>query len=361
VEKGEGHDFDLLVKLDAANTLRRHIETRIFKSLPPEVMDKVELILGDEAGPHDTFRPLFDLALVPSTNIGKVEMVKSDEIRSSEQLNEQSGITVKNVVDQKQSNEGNNLPEDKKPEDKVEDKTIKAIGAPGMVGTSTGPNDGGKTGTSVTGPRIASARQKVKDIEASLEEARKDADAAEKEPPKDEKKEVPAAVADKKPEDKYPVAEEKKKEVGEKKPYPAEDEDEKKLLELSDDLFAKGKLPEGLRSWREERKRKADPVELRLSNIEATMAQIAKSIETLTAINKAEPTTDDLVGKVAEETVKRLKEGSKIVNKSDKTQTVSPEGKVEATMPKSLAEMHDMPWDKVHGISDERARALGGQ
>jgi hypothetical protein len=252
-------------------------------------------------------------------------------------------------------------------------ETAKAIGPEGITGTGTGPNTGGATGTTVTGPRIAAARAKVKEAETALASAKKEADEAETaEKPKDEKPKTDikdeAGSKDKvgSKDGCYPPADEKGKKdagAGEKKPYPPEEEDEdtKKLLEICDALELKGKLPPALAEWqRTHRKKGAEEDEKRMRKMEADIAAIAKAVDGLVTLQKAESSTDDLVGKVASKVVETLQAKSPVIKKSASAPgAINPDGNATATaLPTTLAGYKDIPWSKLHEANDERARAL---
>lgn len=63
-EKGVGEDLDLIVRLPPGHDLARHIDTRLRKLFSEEDRRKLHIVFGDEQGPHDTFIPLYDLALI---------------------------------------------------------------------------------------------------------------------------------------------------------------------------------------------------------------------------------------------------------------------------------------------------------
>jgi len=400
VEKQEGHDFDLLVRMDVDNPIRRHIETRILKSLPAELWDKVEFIFGDEGGPHDTFRPLYHLALVPAQST-RVEMAKSDSgIPSSEQLtehlSEKSDSRLKNI-------EGRESSEDMKMSEEN-----KAIGAPGLVGTGTGPQTGGATGTTREGPELATLRAKVKEMEAAMtavkEAAAKvcppDEKEAAKKPPYPEEKEAAAKkpYPEEKEGAKKPYPEEKEgaakkpypeeKEAGDKKgkypeadeekakkkyPYPEEkeaSEDDPEVFEALEGLEAKGKLPEGLRRWMEERRKKtkkASDSDERIAGLEAKVEKIDKTLGNIESllkgkepeVKKSEGLSEEDRHKIAVETAEILKSGSPTVKKSAATGDIGPESGAEK--PTTLADIHGKSWKEIDEIANrQRVRALQG-
>jgi hypothetical protein len=79
VEKGAGKDLDILVRDSAESPLRRHIETRLLKSLP-ELANSIHFIWGDVQGPHDTHMPLYDLVLLRRTpKVISMVVSKEDE------------------------------------------------------------------------------------------------------------------------------------------------------------------------------------------------------------------------------------------------------------------------------------------
>ena len=68
-EKGAGNDIDFLIRMsEPSDYIKRAVETRIRKMLPENIEDYIPLhfVWGDEAGAHDTYIPLFDLALMLS-------------------------------------------------------------------------------------------------------------------------------------------------------------------------------------------------------------------------------------------------------------------------------------------------------
>jgi len=80
-ERGSGNDIDLLIRMSKPNDyLRRAIETRIRKMFPENIDEicPIHFVWGDEAGAHDTYIPLYDLALV-RTEKKKVDMSKRIE------------------------------------------------------------------------------------------------------------------------------------------------------------------------------------------------------------------------------------------------------------------------------------------
>jgi HK97 family phage prohead protease len=379
VEKGEGHDFDLLVKMDSENPLRRHVETRLLKALPPELWSQVEFVFGDEGGPHDTYRPLYDLALVPVENMNKVDMSKTDTASSTASetapTTASPSITVKSV-------EKRNSAEDEKMS-----KVEKTIGTPELTGTGTGPATGGASGTSTEGPDISRLRAKVKEAEAELEAALKAAPTPPPEPakikeagktkPEEEKAETKKPYPDEKegaekPDEddddqekakktKYPYPDEK--EAGGKYPKPDdekeaakktkgkdEEEEEEAEAELEESasvaevmavlapLEAKGKIPPGLKRWMEEH-RKSDPrVEALNKKVDGLSTKMDELLKELKVV-KAE---------AAQGAVELLKSQSTTVRKSVATPSVSPEG--EAGKPTTLADIHKLPWAQIDEI-----------
>jgi len=369
-EKGEGHDFDLLVKMDVDNPLRRHIETRILKALPPELWDKCEFVFGDEGGPHDTYRPLFDLALIPVDNFSRVEMAKSETSSpSTEQSAEQSSRTLKNIEERKSTVE--------KPMSAEVEKTI---GTPGLVGTATGPQTGGATGTSKEGEQIASLQARVKKLEDQL--AAKEA--AEKKPEEEEKGKkdkypYPAEkeAGEKKPP--YPPEKEagkkppypEEKEAGDKKKYPYPEEKEASEGEVDPEVFAalegletKGKLPEGLRRWMEERRKKTKKgdEDTRISAVEAELKKTNEKLDTLlSAVSKSDKgLSEDDVKKVAQQTAEILKSASPTIKKSAATPSVTPEGTSEEKKT-TLQDLHNMSWKDIEDIEAKRRASLLGR
>lgn len=359
VEKGEGHDFDLLIKMDPDNPIRRHIETRLFKAVPPDLWDKLEFIYGDEGGPHDTFRPLFDLALVPSGSLARVEMAKADS--TSDPSSGQSSGTLKNIVGVEPSEDHKMDPTEKK-----------AVGTPELTGTSTGPQSGGVSGTSTEGPEIARLRAKVKEAEAALKAETEKKPIAElkpeeKKPPFPEK-EAECKPEEKNPEDKeagkkYPLPEEKEGEDKTKKPYPPEAEEDEKaasddmdpeLFKILLDYEAKGKVPEGLKRFIAERKKK-------MAKSDPEVAALRKSVEALTTqvstlVKSLDPNT---LAKVAADI---LKAESHAIKKSAYVPGVNPDATLQnAGKPLSLHDLHGMTWSAVEAESERRrAAALGG-
>ena len=56
------HDIDILIRLAKPNEfLKRAVEVRLAKMFPEELQDKLHFVWGEEAGPHDSYIPLFDL------------------------------------------------------------------------------------------------------------------------------------------------------------------------------------------------------------------------------------------------------------------------------------------------------------
>ena len=78
VKREPGHipgDIDLHIRLsEPPSYIKRAIEVRLWKMLPKEIADKIHFIWGDPEGSHDTFVPLYDLALVRSPNPQVVKM-----------------------------------------------------------------------------------------------------------------------------------------------------------------------------------------------------------------------------------------------------------------------------------------------
>ena len=78
VEKGKGHDIDLLIRSkDLPDFIRRAIMTRISKMIP-ELEDQLHFIFGDPEGPHDKFIPLYDLALIRVRKTEPIEMTLAE-------------------------------------------------------------------------------------------------------------------------------------------------------------------------------------------------------------------------------------------------------------------------------------------
>ena len=359
VEKGEGHDFDLLLKMDPDNSLRRHIETRLFKAISPELWDRTEFIYGDEGGPHDTFRPLFDLALVPSSRLAKVEMAKTDS--TSDSSSEQSSGTLKNIASPEPSEDHKMDPTEKK-----------AVGTPELTGTATGPQTGGVSGTSTTGPSIASLKTKVKELADALKamEPDEEEDKKPKVPEKeaghkeDADKEAEACKPGYKPEkeagEKYPKPGEKEAESKTRKPYPPEDEaeDEKEASEEMDpilfqillDYEAKGKIPEGLKRFIAGRKKKT-------AKSDPEVAALRKSVEELTTMFKTLAKNLDPI-ELAKATATVLKNESATVKKSAYVPGVDPDATPQNTgAPLTLQQVHDMPWPAVEAENERRRAA----
>lgn len=102
-EKGEGKDFDLLVRDREDSQLRRHIET-LFNKHYPGLWEKLDWIWGDPQGPHDQHIPLYDLCLVRREPLevvqmqsreGKLNKLRKDKrIRDKEMTGEESGTAV---------------------------------------------------------------------------------------------------------------------------------------------------------------------------------------------------------------------------------------------------------------------------
>ena len=58
------HDIDILIRIDKPNEfIKRAIEVRLSKMFPEDLQDKLHFVWGEEAGPHDSYIPLFDLQL----------------------------------------------------------------------------------------------------------------------------------------------------------------------------------------------------------------------------------------------------------------------------------------------------------
>jgi HK97 family phage prohead protease len=386
VEKGEGNDFDLLIKMDTDNPMRRHVETRILKALPNELWDKLEFIFGDEGGPHDAYRPLFDLALVPCDSLGKIDMIKAETSQSGEPSSAQSNITLKNIEGRTSTTE----------DSKMSEKVEKTIGTPGVVGTGTGPNTGGVTGTSATGPNIATMRSKIKELEAMLpSEGKEGAVKAEVKPGEEEKPEKEAAKPEEeKPEGavkegaakdagckagKYPLPGEKegaakadakpgeeedeeedaKDAAGKTKlPYPPEDEkmlNDPEVISTLEGLEAKGKMPPGLKRYIEEHRKKSDSQ--RIADIGKAVAELTKAVATL----QKSATAVDVDG-IAKKTADILKSQSATVRKSAFTGDNAPEtpgtpGAAAPGQPLTLQTLHELPWTKVHDVSDQQRAA----
>jgi len=70
VKREEGHipnDIDLHIRMRTPpDYIRRAIEVRLLKMLPNDIANKIHFIWGDPEGSHDSFVPLYDLALVKS-------------------------------------------------------------------------------------------------------------------------------------------------------------------------------------------------------------------------------------------------------------------------------------------------------
>jgi len=96
-EKGEGHDVDCQVRLPSNLTvkcphclrlfkvehpLKRHIHTRFYKMFQDDIeKGNLHIFTGDPEGPHDVYYPLYDLALVRSYPVKRVEMNFEEEKR----------------------------------------------------------------------------------------------------------------------------------------------------------------------------------------------------------------------------------------------------------------------------------------
>jgi hypothetical protein len=68
-EEHKPNDYDLHLRLDKdklSEYLERAIKVRLFKMVDEDLADKLHIFTGDNSGSHDSFIPLYDLALVPS-------------------------------------------------------------------------------------------------------------------------------------------------------------------------------------------------------------------------------------------------------------------------------------------------------
>ena len=94
VKREPGHkpnDIDLHIRLRTPpDYIRRAIEVRILKMLPAEIANKIHFVWGDPEGSHDSFIPLYDLALVRTEP--KVVKMKELEIGSEIIINGKKAI-----------------------------------------------------------------------------------------------------------------------------------------------------------------------------------------------------------------------------------------------------------------------------
>lgn len=73
--KPDSNDIDILMRLSEPTPyLKRAMETRIRKELPPVLEEKLHFIWGDPEGAHDTYIPLYDIVLKKSKSSIPVEM-----------------------------------------------------------------------------------------------------------------------------------------------------------------------------------------------------------------------------------------------------------------------------------------------
>ena len=76
VEQGEGNDLDVLIRLNNVDYMRRAVQTLIQKKLNQlRIAKKVHAFMEAE-GPHDSYIPIFDLALIVRRPFIKVSMAE---------------------------------------------------------------------------------------------------------------------------------------------------------------------------------------------------------------------------------------------------------------------------------------------
>jgi len=78
VEKGEGHDVDILIRLDGLDFIKRAIYTLFRKKLDKLGIDKDVHVFFEPTGPADSFIPLYDLKLELRNPFKKIEMKELD-------------------------------------------------------------------------------------------------------------------------------------------------------------------------------------------------------------------------------------------------------------------------------------------
>lgn len=107
VKKGEGQDLDVHLKLAEDHPLRRHVEYRIKELFPSDMRAKLH-IFGSPEGPHDTYLPLYDLALIRVDPQKRVEMIY-DGHASEEGAKRPSELTEENLKEKKNLSENEGL------------------------------------------------------------------------------------------------------------------------------------------------------------------------------------------------------------------------------------------------------------
>jgi hypothetical protein len=168
-----------------------------------------------------------------------------------------------------------------------------------------------------------------------------------------------AAKADAKPGEEEDEEEDAKDAAGKTKlPYPPEDEkmlNDPEVISTLEGLEAKGKMPPGLKRYIEEHRKKSDSQ--RIADIGKAVAELTKAVATL----QKSATAVDVDG-IAKKTADILKSQSATVRKSAFTGDNAPEtpgtpGAAAPGQPLTLQTLHELPWTKVHDVSDQQRAA----
>lgn len=137
VEKGQGHDFDVLVRLPTEmkcnecgahipHPLSRHLKTEIAKMFDKKGLKPAHIFAGDPEGPHSDFIPLAHIALLRARPVHRVSMaltegqIKGAEPETVPELT--SGSTLKkgdNKMSEEQKTETKENPTEEKKQETV--------------------------------------------------------------------------------------------------------------------------------------------------------------------------------------------------------------------------------------------------
>jgi rubrerythrin len=304
----------------------------------------------------------------------KAAMLKFGHQVSEEKAStEQSSATLQDNVDRTLKNIVN--PNATIEDSKLSQTVSKAVGGEqGLVGTGTGPNEGGKTGTNVTGVAIASRKTKVAKMEEAMKAAGLPIPPEDEEDNKDPAGQKPDALvynktAEEKAKCPEPDADDKDKAVfpPEKQPAAAckepdaDDKDKsvdettlKSLLAMD----AAGKLPAEMSKSVKKMAEKAN-----ISKADLRMDKLEKMIEGLSAlVNQSVTLQKSASGQhvpTAAEVAAELKNQTGTMRKSANAPGMGPEETPStaapgAAAPLTLTAMHNMTFGQVHELNERR-------